>query len=266
MDCIMDAYATEIGGEIFLQKNGLFGMVALTGGMIKGNVDSATEGKVNGDVMDANTNRNPSVILKGGYDKQLSENLRVRVTGSLYHNSSSAGSGLTLYGGDRAGSNYQNVMEKWKDATGVTQASTAIAFSGRLNPGFTKKVDALMLNGFLKVDGLELFGTYETAKGRSKTEKDNRTASQLAGDIIYRFGNGENYFVGARYNMVKAELNGISNDVKVNRTALAGGLFLTKNILLKGEYVIQKYKDFPTTDYRNDGKFNGYVIEAVVGF
>jgi hypothetical protein len=263
---IMDAYATEIGGEVFLQKNGLFGMVALTGGMIKGNVDSATQGIVNGDVIDANTNRNPSVILKGGFDKQLTENLRVRVSGSLYHNSSSAGSGLTLYGGDRGGSNYQNVVEKWKDATGAVQASTVIAFSGRLNPGFTKRIDAVMLNGFVKAGGLELFGTYETAKGRSKTEKDNRTASQLAGDVIYRFGNTENYFVGARYNTVKAQLQGISNDVKLDRVALAAGFFLTKNILMKGEYVVQKYKDFPATDYRNGGKFNGYVIEAVVGF
>jgi hypothetical protein len=263
---IMDAYTTEIGGEVLLQKNGLFGMAALTGGMIKGSVDSATKGIVNGEVVDANTNRNPSLILKGGFDKQLSEKIRVRVSGSLYHNSSSGGSGLTLYGGDRGGSNYQNVIEKWKDATGAVQASTAIAFSGRLNPGFTKKVDAVMLNGFLKAGGLELFGTYETAKGRSKTEKESRTANQIAGDVIYRFGKTEKYFVGARYNTVKAQLQGISNDVKVNRTALAGGFFLTKNILMKGEYVIQKYKDFTTADYRSGGKFNGYVIEAVVGF
>src|SRR5688500_18789882 len=35
---IMDAFATEIGGEVYLQKNGLFGMVGVTNGMIKGNV------------------------------------------------------------------------------------------------------------------------------------------------------------------------------------------------------------------------------------
>jgi hypothetical protein len=36
--------------------------------------------------------------------------------------------------------------------------------------------------------------------------------------------------------------------------------------MLKGEYVIQTYKDFPNTDYRSGGKFKGYVIEASVGF
>ena len=41
---------------------------------------------------------------------------------------------------------------------------------------------------------------------------------------------------------------------------------MTKNILMKGEYVIHRYEDFPTADYRNGGEFKGYVIEAVVGF
>src|SRR5213075_907472 len=97
--------------------------------------------------------------LKGGFDKNIGDDVRVRLSGSYYHNGSSAASGLTLYGGDRSGSNYQNVMEK-VPAGATLPASTGIAFSGRLNPGFTKKVDAYMINGFLKVHGLELFGTY----------------------------------------------------------------------------------------------------------
>ena len=161
-------------------------------------------------------------------------------------------------------------MEKWVTDAGKTTAaaaaSTAIAFSGRLNPGFSKKVDALMLNGFLKVKGLELFGTFERAEGRTKTEKYLRTMKQLAGEVIYRFGANENLYVGGRYNTVNARLAGFINDVKVDRIAGAAGWFLTKNVLLKGEIVQQKYHDFPVADYRAGGKFNGYVIEAVVGF
>lgn len=263
---IMDAFATEIGGEVMVQKNALFGVLSITNGMIKGNVDSAFKGVVNGEIVDDNDKRNPSIIVKGGFDKNVANNIRVRVSGSLYHNASSAASGLTLYGGDRTGSNYQNVMEKWKDANGAVMASTAIAFSGRFNPGFTKKVDAIMLNGFVKANGLEFFGTYEVAKGRTKLEKDNRTATQLAADLVYRFGKQENYFVGARYNTVDAELAGYVDKVKLNRVAVAAGWFLSKNVLIKGEYVVQHYNDFPNTDYRNGGKFNGYVIEAIVGF
>jgi hypothetical protein len=267
---IVDAYTTEIGGEVYLQKNGLFGMVGVTNGMIKGNVDSVDVSKTStGAVIDANTNRTPSIYLKGGFDKQLAEKLRLRVSGSFYHNNSSAASGLTLYGataGDRTGSNYQNVMEKVGPVGTALPASTSIAWSGRVGPGFTKKVDALMFNGFLKAGGLELFGTYETAQGRTKMETANRKMHQLAGDVVYRFGKAENLFVGARYNTVKVELANIADDVTVNRTALAGGWFVTRSVLLKGEYVIQKYKDFPTSDYRAGGKFNGYVVEAVVGF
>ena len=263
---IMDAFTTEIGGEVAVQKNGFFGVVGLTNGMLKGNIDTVLQSKASdGTIIDGNTRRSPSIILKGGYDKQLSEDVRVRLSGSFYHNSSSAASGLTLYSGDRTGSNYQNVVEKWV-ANGTAQAYTAIPVSGRFNPNFTKKVDAVMLNGFLKVKGLEFFGTAERAEGRTKTEKATRLAFQYAGEAIYRFGKNENLYIGGRYNTVKAELTGFANPVTVDRTAAAAGWFLTPSVLLKGEYVIQNYKDFPITDYRNGGKFNGYVIEAVVGF
>ena len=90
--------------------------------------------------------------------------------------------------------------------------------------------------------------------------------NQLAGDVVYRFGTNENLFAGLRYNKVKGRLAGFADDITVNRFAAAGGWFLTKNVLLKGVYVIQNYNKFPVADYRSSGKFKGYVIEAVVGF
>jgi len=257
---IVDDFATEIGGEVYLQKNGLFGMVGMTSGMIKGSIDSSYKTPA-----DDNLKRSPSIYLKGGIDKQVGDNIRVRLSGSYYHNGSNAGTGLTLFGGDRTGSNYQNVMEKASYGA-ANPASTAVAFSGRVNPGFSKKIDAIMLNGFLKVKGLELFGTIENAKGRTKAESADRKMNQLAGDVVYRFGKEENLFIGARYNTVKVKLANMTDNVNINRTALAAGWFVTKNVLIKGEYVIQKYKDFLPSDYRSGGKFKGYVIEAVVGF
>jgi hypothetical protein len=252
---ILDAFATEIGSEIYVQKDGFFGMVGVSNGMIKGNIDSLVKTE-----QDDNIHKSPAIYFKGGFDQQLSENFRVRFAASVYHDASSGGN--TLFGGDRAGSNYFMVMEK--AATGVTYASNA--FSGRLNPGFSKKVDALQLNAFIKYAGLELFGTYEAVKGRSKIETTERKVFQTAADVIYRFGKKENLFLGLRYNAVNAQLPGVSSEVSVNRIAVAGGWFLTSNILLKGELVKQEYNKFPTSDYRNGGVFNGYVIEAVVGF
>jgi len=260
---VMDAFATEIGGEIMIQKNGLFGMFGITNGMIKGNVDSTFK-----TAQDDNTKKNPSFLFKGGYDKQLTDKVRVRVSGSLYTNSSQAGSGLTLYSGDRTGSNYQNVMEVERKADGTVKSYTDMMSSGRFNPGFSKKITAIMFNGFLKAYGFEFFGTYETAKGRSKTETIERTAKQYAVEGIYRFGKDENLYLGARYNNVKSEMlySGAIQNVSINRTAFAAGWFVTKNVLMKAEIVNQKYLDFPGVDYRSGGKFNGYVIEAVVGF
>jgi hypothetical protein len=155
------------------------------------------------------------------------------------------------------------------------------AFSGRLNPGFSKKVESFQLNGFIKLQGLELFGTYEAANGRTKFETADRKSSQYAMDAVYRFGKAERLFVGVRYNAATARLANIAatgvapniipevvyaKDMNINRTAFAAGWFLTRNVMLKGEYVNQQYKNLPTNDLRNGGKFNGYVVQAVVGF
>ncbi|AMM51586.1 hypothetical protein TH61_10935 [Rufibacter sp. DG15C] len=261
---ILDAFSTEIGGEVLVRKNGLFGMVGVSNGMIKGNIDELVPTAV-----DDNTHKSPSFYLKAGIDKQVKPEFRVRASASFYTNNSSGGQ--TLYGGDRTGSNYFMVMEK----PGGTYSANA--FSGRFNPGFSKKVDALQVNGFIKARGLELFGTLESAQGRSKNETEIRDVSQYAVDAVYRFGSSENLFVGARYNTVSATLANVpatltteaivyNNDVKISRMAFGGGWFMTKNILLKGEYVNQEYKDFPTADYRDGGRFKGFVVQAAVGF
>lgn len=259
---IMDAFATEIGAEIYLKKNGWLGMIGLSNGMIKGHVDSTAANA------DGTDKRNPSIYLKGGYDSQVTDDVRLRLTGSFYHNGGTSGSGLTLYSGDRTGSNYQNIMEQGYTADGVLKGYTAMYSSGRFNPNFNGKLDAVMINGFAKVQGLEFFGTYEYAKGRAKTQTDSRVASQYAVEGLYRFGKNENLYGGVRYNVVNAEMpyGTAIEDVKVDRFAVAGGWFISRNILVKAEYVTQKYTDFPNTDFRHNGKFNGVVLEAAISF
>ena len=261
---ILDGFTTEIGGEVLVRKNGLFGLLGVSNGMIKGNIDSLIP-----TAQDDNIHKSPALYLKGGFDKQLNDFVRVRLAASYYTNKSSGGQ--TLYAGDRTGSNYFMPMEKLGSTAGANFTS------GRLNPGFSKKVDALQLNGFLKVQGLELFGTYEAAQGRTKTETEDRKVSQYAMDAVYRVGQKENVFFGVRYNAVTARLANVAaagtnpaitynNDIKVNRVAFGAGWFMTRNVMLKAEYVKQKFKDMPVADYRNGGEFNGYVIQAVVGF
>ena len=73
-----------------------------------------------------------------------------------------------------------------------------------------------------------------------------RNVNQIALDAIYRLGAKENVYIGGRYNTVNGQLLASSADKQsVNRIAIGGGWFLTKNILLKAEYVDQKYNDYP---------------------
>ncbi len=251
---IVDAFSTEIGGEVYLKKNGFFAMIGATNGTINSSI-----GKQAADATKDST-KNPAVYFKAGVDKTLASGLRVRVSGSAYLNNKSQRN--VLFAGDRAGSNYWGVMEpKGADLK-------ANFTSGRFAPGFSRNVQAFMLNGLVKYGGAEVFGTYETAKGNAGTAVDSekRTMNQFAIEGVYRFGRNENVFVGARYNTVNSELAGYTDKVDINRVTFSAGWFLTRNVLLKGEIVNQKYEGFKATDIRSGGKFDGYAIEAVIGF
>ncbi|WP_010662498.1 hypothetical protein [Marinilabilia salmonicolor] len=241
---IMDAFTTEVGGEVYYRSNGFIGMVGLT------------NGKLNQSVTNPGTTK-ASFVGKVGYDKQVDEDFRFRLTGSVYTTGESART--YLYAGDRAGSRYYYVME-------APDASASGNFrSGRWNPGFNNELTAFMVNPFVKLGGLEFFGVIESASGKSNGETDTRNFTQLSGELIYRFGNEENFYLGGRYNTVGGEI-ATGEDVDINRVQLSGGWFMTKNILAKIEYVSQKYDGFPTGDILDEGKFNGLLLEAAISF
>jgi len=241
---IMDAFTTEVGGELYYQSNGFLAMGSVTGGEIQGGVTNPSK-------------RKPSFIGKLGFDKNLSEDLRVRLTGSVYTTAGSSRN--TLYGGDRAGSRYYTVMEN-------VAASSAFT-SGRINPSQTDNITAMVLNPFVKINSFEFFGNFETSKGKAANETDDRTWNQIGLDGVYRFGVQEKFYLAARYNTVKGPLAGANTvDVSIDRVQIGGGWFVTKNILAKIEYVNQNYNDFGSSDIRNGGKFNGLMIEGVIGF
>jgi hypothetical protein len=243
---IMDAFTTEIGGEVlFRHPSGFLGMVAMTGGEIQGSVLRPDD-------------RAPAFYGKVGFDRQLNEDLRVRLTGSAYTTDKSLNN--TLYGGDRAGSRYYFVMEP------PTATAAAQFTSGRINPALRSQITAMVLNPFVKVGGLEAFGTLERAEGRAANETADRSWTQLAGEAVYRFYQDESLFVGARYNTVNGELFGSGADVTVNRFQIGGGWFLTPQMVMKAEYVSQEYKDYPTGSIFNGGKFNGLMVEGVISF
>ena len=241
---IMDAFTTEVGGEAYLRHKGFLAMASVTGGEIRGTVLSPER-------------RSPTVIGKLGFDRQVKENLRVRLTGSMYNTNRSMSN--TLYSGDRAGSRYYFVLEN----TAATESAQAT--SGNINPGFANEVTAFQINPFVKFGGLEVFGVMERAEGKSSAEAAERRFNQQAVDVVYR--TLEDFvYVGARYNRVKGRLAGFTNDVEANRYQLGAGVFLTPSILMKGEYVNQEFKGYPATHIRNGGRFNGFIAEGVIAF
>lgn len=254
---IMDEFTTEIGGEIYYHpSNGIIVMAGITNGQLNPTViassktDSAT-GKLN--------KYPPAFHGKLGYDKQLNNNLRLRLTGSVY--AIKSGSSNTLFFGDRTGSHYFYVMEN------STASAVANAWSGRFNPQFSQQVFTCMINPFIKYKGVELFGTFEVAQGRMITEKNMRMATQYATDVIYRFPREkENFWIGARYNVLNAEIVSQPNDITINRAVGSAGWFVTRNLMMKAEYVTQQYHHFQSADIRSGGRYDGFMVEASIAF
>ena len=238
---IVDPFTTEAGAEVYLRKGALMLMGAVTSGEMRGSVATPD-------------NRGWARYGKAAFDKQLTEDVRFRLSGSLYRADKSLNQ--TIYSGDRPGSRYYDVMV---DSVGRDR------WSGTIQPGFRNTVTAIQINPFVKVGGLEFFGSIDRGKGKAAAEPEYRKLRQTAADLIYRFA-GDQLYVGGRYNTATMRLQNIPNDVGADRVAGAAGWYVTPLVLLKAEYVNQKYNDFPATDRRSGGKFKGLMMEGVVSF
>jgi hypothetical protein len=242
---IMDAFTTEIGAEVYYFKNNFLAMIATSGGEIRGSVVQPDD-------------RAPSYYGKIGYDRQFNDDFRFRLTGSFYTTAKSLNN--TLYSGDRAGSRYYLVMEN------VNARESSQFTSGRFNPNFRNDVTSFMVNPFVELGGLELFGVAEWSNGSLSSEEENRSWSQYGAEAVYRFLPYDQLYLALRYNTISGPEPFSTDDVTINRLQVGGGWFITKNILMKAEYVNQTYSDFVSSSIYHEGQFNGLILEATVAF
>lgn len=240
---LMDAFTTEPFMEFTYLKNGIIGVLGFTNGRLNQSPTPGDDGFV--------------MYGKLGYDSQINDDLRVRLTGSFY-NSNDEGTRDYLYNGDRAGARYYNV-------------TTGSDFAGRFVPGFAGGrtpvanrgyLTAIQVNPFVKFQGLEFFGVFENV---SNGDADG-SYTQLGTELLYRLGENENFYLGGRFNSVKGEASGTAATQEVSRLNIGAGWFLTNNVLAKFEFVSQSYDaGFDGTELQG-AEFDGFMIEAVIGF
>ena len=246
---IMDAFSTEAFGEVLIQKSGFIGLLGISNGKLNQNVTVTNR---------YNYDNALSFYGKLGYDKQFTEDLRTRLTGSWYINNGTS-TGSYLYGGDRSGSRYYSVL--------VVDGESDNFRSGRFNPGFTQ-LTSIQINPFIQYKGIEFFGVYEIANGGKNDGNGHYT--QLAADLLYRFGKDEQFYLGGRYNKVSGKQTSNSENLNIERINAGGGWYLTKNMIAKLEYVNQKYSGngvVPTLGASYKGaEFNGFMLEAAISF
>ncbi len=250
---IIDAFTTQFAAEILFRSNGLLLMGAVSNGTLKPSLTgySPTTGYTA-----YNTHKELAFYWKAGYDKQISDDLRLRLTLSGYHSPQHHFG--SLYYGDRTGSRYYLVMNKITNNAADVDI-TKNHLSGNWGPGITDKTNSLMLNLFTRYKGLEFFGTYEKFNGTLLTGTESEF-SQYAAELIYRLGSKEQFFGGARYNNT---WNGL--DQSVSRFQAVAGWFMTESIVIKLEYVNQDYREFIST-YGPDAGFKGVMFEAAISF
>jgi hypothetical protein len=266
---ILDAFTTEIGGEVYIfPVDNLMLMAGMTSGFINGNITNYADENNSGGVVA--TKKSPSIFAKVAYDK-TSENLRYRLSASIYNNSNIQRN--TMFAGDRTGSHWFSVMEPANIISGgaVTPTTAAAQFtSGRFDPNVSNRLTAINISPFVKWKGLEVQGGIDLISGSvygdtlttsGTKEWIKRDWTQFYGEVVYRFLKNEQLYVGARYVSATGQPSGLrygANDtgkqigsqaeVGINRLSFSAGYFPTKNMLLKVEYTQQQYVDFPWAD------------------
>lgn len=180
-------------------------------------------------------------------------------------NRSGGGSQLQMFTGNRSGERYAGVL-------GGGQAP------GNVFPQAGEKFTAAQLD--LTYDEasfpIKLYGHYGRTQDKdingSVAGTPEETWNYYAGDVVYKITPA--LYAAARYSGATTDmLAGRATDGKVNRIQVGGGFWLTRNMLMKLEYVTQKYNGFVQGDMVNnnlqawrDPEFKGFVAEVSFAF
>lgn len=208
-----------------------------------------SNGEVNpDDVTDGEGKDAYSFYAKAGWDAQISDDTRVRLTNSTFFVQDTSKN--RLYMGDKAGTVARKIFGS--DDFG----STWNALSGY------KDLTANMTNLFIKHNNTEFFGLVEYADGENQTDEDFEMLHYSA-EIVQRFAN-DRYYAAARYENATVERVGDALDDELTQYQVGLGWFLSKNAIVKAEYISQERKN--VASYGQDVKYDGFMISAGLSF
>lgn len=175
------------------------------------------------------------------------------------------GSAIQMFSGNRSGERYAGVLGGGQAPGGVFPQAGENFSAAQFDVTFDKDAFPIKVYGHL---------------GRTKDKDINGTAAgepeeewnYYAGDVVYKLT--PTIYAAARYSGANTDmLNGRATDGKVTRIQVGGGLWITKNMLMKIEYVTQKYRGFAQGDMVNNGvqawrnpEFSGFVSEVSFSF
>jgi hypothetical protein len=210
-----------------------------------------TNGQVNpDDVKKSEGSDAYSYYAKLGYDSQISEKLRLRVTESLFYVRGTSKNGL--YNGDKAG----NVAREIFNNTDFGAGWNALR-------GY-KDLSVSMTNLFAKYGGTEFFGLLEIADGADGADGSMKML-HYAVDGVQRFGEHDRFYAAARYENAATDLQSDASDDTLTQVQAALGWFLSENAMMKVEYIEQKRKDFE--EYIDaEASFDGFMVCAALSF
>lgn len=179
-------------------------------------------------------------------------------------NKSGGGSQMQMFTGNRSGERYAGVLGGGQAPGGVfPQAGEKFSAA---------QFDVTFDNG----SPIKLYGHYGITQDKdingSLAGTPEEKWNYYAADAVYNFTPA--LYGAVRYSSANASsLAGADSDGSVNRIQVGGGFWLTKNLLMKVEYVNQKYSGFSEGQIVNNGiqawrdpAFHGVISEVSFSF
>ena len=174
------------------------------------------------------------------------------------------GSAMQMFSGNRSGERYAGILGGGQAPGSVFPQAGEKFSAAQLDVTYDGNSPLKLYGHFGRTQDLDINGTLDGTP--------EETWNYYAADAKYNITPA--LYAAARYSgAAVSELAGVASDGKVVRMQVGGGFWLTKNLLMKVEYVQQKYSGFAEGQVVNnniqawkDPSFSGVISEVSFSF